>query len=187
MEIPSPCQPWTLYFVYDYDLCNCKLLSVECKERRATFCSVLIWVGSHQVRVEDDDGKEQPSHGKESDSLDGNVRGREGRQLLLATRWISLQSWGSLLPQTREPLHPCPCPMLLTTNILILDENVKAQSHLFYSIAAFKVSPNHKLVAYAEDTKGDEIYTIYVIDARTGALVDKPLVGVTASRSWMGY
>ena len=41
MEIPSPCQPWTLYFVYDYDVCNCKLLSVECKERRATFCSVL--------------------------------------------------------------------------------------------------------------------------------------------------
>nr|POF06224.1 protease 2 [Quercus suber] len=46
------------------------------------------------------------------------------------------------------------------------------------------VSPNHKLVAYAEDTKGDEIYTIYVIDAHTGALVDKPLVGVTASLEW---
>ena len=67
---------------------------------------------------------------------------------------------------------------------IILDENVKAQSHLFYSIAAFKVSPNHKLVAYAEDTKGDEIHTIYVIDAHTGALVDKPLVGVTASLEW---
>ncbi|KAK4608783.1 hypothetical protein RGQ29_002256 [Quercus rubra] len=67
---------------------------------------------------------------------------------------------------------------------IILDENVKAQSHLFYRIAAFKVSPNHKLVAYAEDTKGDEIYTIYVIDAHTGALVDKPLFGVTASLEW---
>ncbi|KAH7571212.1 hypothetical protein JRO89_XS05G0267800 [Xanthoceras sorbifolium] len=29
------------------------------------------------------------------------------------------------------------------------------------------------LVAYAEDTKGDEIYTVYVIDAETGAPVDK--------------
>ncbi|KAG0458599.1 hypothetical protein HPP92_021727, partial [Vanilla planifolia] len=37
---------------------------------------------------------------------------------------------------------------------IILDENIKAQ-----------VSPNNKLIAYAEDTKGNEIYSIYVIDA----------------------
>ena len=96
---------------------------------------------------------------------------------------------------------------------IILDENVKAQSYDYYSIAAFKVhslslylttipinlllklqsflhyttlqvSPNNKLVAYAEDTKGDEIYTVYVIDAETGATVDKPLVGVTAYLEW---
>ncbi|OMO62317.1 hypothetical protein COLO4_33142 [Corchorus olitorius] len=48
------------------------------------------------------------------------------------------------------------------------------------------VSPNHKLVAYAEDTKGDEIYTVYVIDAETGAPVGKPLVGVTSYLQWAG-
>ncbi|KAK7841486.1 protease 2 [Quercus suber] len=67
---------------------------------------------------------------------------------------------------------------------IILDENVKAQSYDYYSIAAFKVSPNNKLVAYAEDTKGDEIYTVYVIDAETGATVDNPLVSVTAYLEW---
>ncbi|KAL6603396.1 hypothetical protein ACP70R_043757 [Stipagrostis hirtigluma subsp. patula] len=51
---------------------------------------------------------------------------------------------------------------------IILDENVKAEGHDYYSIGAFKVSPNNKLVAYAEDTKGDEIYTVYVIDAESG-------------------
>ena len=49
-----------------------------------------------------------------------------------------------------------------------------------------QVSPNHKLVAYAEDTKGDEIYTVYVIDAETRALVGKPLVGVTSYLQWAG-
>ncbi|KAK2635156.1 hypothetical protein Ddye_029948 [Dipteronia dyeriana] len=53
-------------------------------------------------------------------------------------------------------------------------------------IAAFKVSMNNKLVAYAEDTKGDEIYTFYVIDAETGAPVDKPLTAVTRYIEWAG-
>ncbi|KAK2635155.1 hypothetical protein Ddye_029947 [Dipteronia dyeriana] len=69
---------------------------------------------------------------------------------------------------------------------VILDENVKARDHSFYSIGAFKVSPNNKLVAYAEDTKGDEIYTIYVIDAKTGVPVGKPLVSLTSYLEWAG-
>ncbi|MBA0726806.1 hypothetical protein Golax_002607, partial [Gossypium laxum] len=69
---------------------------------------------------------------------------------------------------------------------VILDENVKAQEHGFYRIGAFKVSPNHKMVAYAEDTKGDEIYTVYVIDAETQAPIGKPLVGVTSNLQWAG-
>ncbi|MED6119599.1 hypothetical protein PIB30_013236 [Stylosanthes scabra] len=69
---------------------------------------------------------------------------------------------------------------------VILDENIKAQQHGYYSIASFKVSPNNKLVAYAEDTKGNEIYTVYVIDAETQAPIGKPLVGVTSNLEWAG-
>ncbi|XP_065868634.1 uncharacterized protein [Euphorbia lathyris] len=69
---------------------------------------------------------------------------------------------------------------------VILDENVKSQGLAYYSIDAFKVSPNHKLVAYAEDTKGDEIYTVYVMDVETHVLVGKPLTGVTSSLEWAG-
>ncbi|KAL0363792.1 UNVERIFIED_CONTAM: Protease 2 [Sesamum angustifolium] len=69
---------------------------------------------------------------------------------------------------------------------VLLDENIKAQEHAFYSIGAFKVSPNNKLVAYAEDTKGDEIYTIYVIDADSKTPVGEPLVGVTSDLEWAG-
>lgn len=42
------------------------------------------------------------------------------------------------------------------------------------------------MVAYAEDTKGDEIYTIYVIDAESQLPVGKPLVGVTSDFEWAG-
>ncbi|XP_009625790.1 uncharacterized protein [Nicotiana tomentosiformis] len=70
---------------------------------------------------------------------------------------------------------------------IILDENVKVLEHTYYSIGSFKVSPNNKLVAYAEDTKGDEIYTVYVINAESGILVGKPLVGaITSYLEWAG-
>ncbi|XAR65534.1 Oligopeptidase B [Bertholletia excelsa] len=69
---------------------------------------------------------------------------------------------------------------------VILDENIKSQGHDYYNIGAFKVSPNNKLVAYAEDTKGDEIYTVYVMDADTRTPVEKPIVGVTSNLEWAG-
>ncbi|XP_073302677.1 uncharacterized protein [Primulina huaijiensis] len=69
---------------------------------------------------------------------------------------------------------------------VILDENVKAQEHGFYVVDAFKVSPNNKLVAYAEDTKGDEIYSINIIDTESQTPVGKPLVGVTSQIEWAG-
>ncbi|XP_004497260.1 uncharacterized protein [Cicer arietinum] len=69
---------------------------------------------------------------------------------------------------------------------VILDENIKAQQHAYYRIGSFKVSPNNKLVAYAEDTKGDEIYTVYVMDIETQAPIGEPLVGVTSYLQWAG-
>lgn len=69
---------------------------------------------------------------------------------------------------------------------VILDENLKASAHAYYSIDEFKVSPNNKLVAYAEDTKGDEIYSVYIIDAETKEPLEKPLVGVTSNLEWAG-
>lgn len=41
-------------------------------------------------------------------------------------------------------------------------------------------------MAYAEDTKGDEIYTVYVIEAESHNLIGKPIVGVTEYIEWAG-
>lgn len=69
---------------------------------------------------------------------------------------------------------------------VILDENIKAQEHAYYEIGCFKPSPDNKLVAYAEDTKGDEIYTVYIIDAESLQTVGKPLKSVTSYIEWAG-
>lgn len=55
-----------------------------------------------------------------------------------------------------------------------------------HSLLILQVSPNNKLVAYAEDTKGDEIYSVYIIDAETKEPLEKPLVGVTSNLEWAG-
>ncbi|KAL6503760.1 hypothetical protein OROGR_025683 [Orobanche gracilis] len=69
---------------------------------------------------------------------------------------------------------------------ILLDENARAKKYAYYIIGAFKVSPNNKLVAYAEDTKGDESYTIHIVDADSQKPVGKPLVGVTSDLEWAG-
>ncbi|EPS68624.1 hypothetical protein M569_06143, partial [Genlisea aurea] len=69
---------------------------------------------------------------------------------------------------------------------VLLDENIKSQGHAYYKVNAFKVNPSDKLIAYAEDTKGDEIYTVHIIDADSQTTVENPLVGVTSYLEWAG-
>ncbi|KAK8923932.1 hypothetical protein KSP39_PZI019837 [Platanthera zijinensis] len=72
------------------------------------------------------------------------------------------------------------------TEHVILDENIRAQGHEYYYLGAFRPSPNNKLIAYAEDTKGDGIHTVYVIDADKGTAIGNPLKGVTSNIEWAG-
>ena len=47
---------------------------------------------------------------------------------------------------------------------VLLDENAEAARFDFYMVGSFEISPNHKLLAYAEDTSGGEKYTLRVKD-----------------------
>ena len=59
-------------------------------------------------------------------------------------------------------------------------------SLLTFFLFCLQVSPDHKLVAYAEDTKGDEIYAVHVIDSESLKPVGQPLKGVTCYLQWAG-
>jgi oligopeptidase B len=50
---------------------------------------------------------------------------------------------------------------------ILINENVLAAGHDFFSLGTFEVSPDHSLLAYAFDTEGDEVYELHVRDLTT--------------------
>ncbi len=55
---------------------------------------------------------------------------------------------------------------------VLLDANVEAKGHDFFSLGALSVSPDHHLLAYAVDLEGDERFALRIKDLRTGEVVD---------------
>ncbi len=51
---------------------------------------------------------------------------------------------------------------------ILLDENVLAKGQAFFSLGLLRISPDHRLLAYSVDTKGNERYTLRVLDLATG-------------------
>lgn len=69
---------------------------------------------------------------------------------------------------------------------VLLDSNVEAEGHEFFSLGAFTVSPDGHLLAYSVDVEGDERYTIRVKDLRTGELLGDEITGASAGVTWSG-
>jgi oligopeptidase B len=51
---------------------------------------------------------------------------------------------------------------------VLLDENLEAEDHDFFSVDAFDVSPDHQLLAWSADIEGGEKYTLRIRDLGTG-------------------
>jgi oligopeptidase B len=51
---------------------------------------------------------------------------------------------------------------------VLLDDNVEAEGHEFYSLGSFDVTLDGRTLLWAVDTAGDERYTLYVKDIATG-------------------
>ena len=54
---------------------------------------------------------------------------------------------------------------------VLLDCNARAEGHGFYSLGGFDVSPDGRLLAFAEDVTGDERFTLRFRDLRAGELL----------------
>jgi oligopeptidase B len=67
---------------------------------------------------------------------------------------------------------------------ILLDGNALARPHAYFRIAGVTHSPDHRLVAYAVDTKGSEFYAVNVIEAATGALVESRIADSNGSLEW---
>ena len=93
----------------------------------------------------------------------------------------------------------CRCPVLdadswtppdleagedVTGEQVLLDSNVEAEGHEFFSLGAFSVSDDENLLAWSVDTTGDERYTIRIKDLRTGEVLADEITGASAGATW---
>lgn len=67
---------------------------------------------------------------------------------------------------------------------VLLDENVEAEGHDFFSLGAASVSVDGNILAYSIDVKGDERYTLRFKDLRTGERYDDEIAGIGAGATW---
>lgn len=67
---------------------------------------------------------------------------------------------------------------------VLLDENVEAEGHEFFSLGAASVSIDGHTLAYSVDVLGDERYTLRFKDLRTGQLYDDVIAGIGAGATW---
>jgi oligopeptidase B len=67
---------------------------------------------------------------------------------------------------------------------VLLDENIEAEGHDFFSLGAATVSVDGHILAYSVDVKGDERYTLRFKDLRTGERYDDEIVGIGAGATW---
>ena len=71
-----------------------------------------------------------------------------------------------------EPGHP------VAGEQLLLDGNAEAAGHEFFSLGALTVSADHRWLAFAVDTEGDERFALKVKDLTTDRVVDEAVTGV---------
>jgi oligopeptidase B len=67
---------------------------------------------------------------------------------------------------------------------VFLDENALARGHEFYQVGGFEVSPDNRLLAYAEDIVGRRQYVIRVRNLETGELHADRMENAEAGMVW---
>ena len=82
--------------------------------------------------------------------------------------------------------HPIFCRRPLTggDEQILVDGNALAKPHAYFRIASVSHSPDHRLIAYAVDIKGSEFYTVNIIEAATGTLLDSTITDNNGALEW---
>ena len=67
---------------------------------------------------------------------------------------------------------------------ILLNGNQLAEGHSYYNIGSRSISPDNKILAYAEDTVSRRIYTIKFKNLETGELLIDEIPGTTGGAAW---
>ncbi|MDA8016275.1 MAG: S9 family peptidase [Thermoanaerobaculia bacterium] len=67
---------------------------------------------------------------------------------------------------------------------VVLDANVLAEGHDYHQLGLYSPSPDHRLLAYSEDTNGSELYTLRIKDLETGELLPDTIPEIGYGFAW---
>jgi oligopeptidase B len=67
---------------------------------------------------------------------------------------------------------------------ILLDENVEASGHEYFSLGGFAITPDHQMLSYAVDTTGGERHTLRFRDLASGTDLDDVVDDVTYGLAW---
>ena len=67
---------------------------------------------------------------------------------------------------------------------IMLDANLLAEGHDYFSLGNWMVSSDQNLLSYAIDTQGRRIYTIYIKNLATGEVLSDTVPNVTGNMDW---
>ena len=82
------------------------------------------------------------------------------------------------------PVHARKAGSLDAPEQVLVDENELAKGHDFYDIGELEVSPDNRILAYAEDTVGRRQFTLRFKDLATGKLLPDVITNVEANVAW---
>ncbi len=68
---------------------------------------------------------------------------------------------------------------------IILDVNILAEGHPFFTLGTLKISPDHQLLAYSYDLTGSEYFTIVIKDLANNELHSDLLIDTDGSVVWL--
>ncbi len=82
------------------------------------------------------------------------------------------------------PVHCRRKQRLDASEEVLIDGNLLAEGHDFFSLRLGGTSPDQRVLAYAVDTRGRRIYSVYFKDLERGELLDDVLEEVTGNVAW---
>jgi len=82
------------------------------------------------------------------------------------------------------PVHARKQGSLDAPEQVLIDESKLAQGHDFYEVGELEVSPDNRILAYAEDTVGRRQFTLRFKDLATGRMLPDVITNVEADVAW---
>jgi oligopeptidase B len=68
--------------------------------------------------------------------------------------------------------------------VVLLDENVLAEGHDYFSLGNFSISPDHRWLVYSTDTTGGERFTMRFRDLSRGTEADESIADTSYGAAW---